>query len=155
MDEGLADLLHRVVALLGERARERMQEPGALTYSQMRLLGTLEEQPPMTQHRLAESLAMSDPAISRALQPLAGAGLVAIEPDPDHGRRKLVALTEQGSRVFHEAGRPVIEEFKQALLANDFPYERYLADTARLAELLTDPTSAETGSLHNNPRLQS
>lgn len=137
MDDGLADLLHRVVALLGEQARERMQAPGSLTYSQLRLLGTLEEQPPMTQHRLAESLTMSDPAISRALRPLASAGLVAVEQDPEHGRRKLIALTDAGSKVFHEAGRPVIEEFKQALLANDFPYERYLEDTYRLAELLS------------------
>lgn len=138
MDDGLADLLHRVVALLGEKARERMQSPGGLTYSQLRLLGTLEDQPPMTQHRLAESLAISDPAVSRALQPLAAAGLVAIESDPDHGRRKLVGLTEAGAKHFHAAGRPAIEEFKQALIANDFPYERYLSDTKQLAELLSD-----------------
>ena len=137
MDDGLADLLHRVVALLGEQARERMHKPDSLTYSQLRLLGTLEDQPPMTQHRLAEALAMSDPAISRALQPLASAGLVAIGADPHHGRRKLVALTDKGSQHFHQAGRPMIEEFKQALLASGFPYQRYLSDTQRLAELLS------------------
>ncbi|AJT41075.1 MarR family winged helix-turn-helix transcriptional regulator [Psychromicrobium lacuslunae] len=140
MDDGLADLLHRVVALLGEQARARMQASGSLTYSQLRLLGTLEDQLPMTQHRLAESLAMSDPAISRALQPLAADGLVAIEADPEHGRRKLVGLTERGSQRFHQAGRPMIEELKQALTNSGFPYERYLADTQRLAELL-DPKS--------------
>jgi MarR family len=80
MDEGLADLLHRVVALLGEHARERMPESGGLTYSQLRLLGTIEDREPMTQHQLAESLSVSDPAISRALRPLEG--LVRTEPDP-------------------------------------------------------------------------
>lgn len=136
MDEGLADLLHRVVSLLGGHARERMQAQDQLGYSQLRLLGTLEEQAPMTQHQLAEALVVSDPAVSRALRPLLQAGLVSINQDPAHGRRKLVTLTEEGSQAFHNTGRPLADELKQSLLESGFPYERYLADTAQLAGLL-------------------
>ncbi|WP_031064633.1 MarR family winged helix-turn-helix transcriptional regulator [Streptomyces sp. NRRL WC-3742] len=136
MDDGLADLLHRVVMLLGEATRKRAEGHDGLTYSQLRLLGTLEEIQPTTQHRLAQALSISDPAVSRALRPLEADGLVRIETDPDHARRRLVMLTDTGRAAFHDTGRPLYDELREGLLAAGFPYERYLADTARLAEIL-------------------
>ncbi|WP_181770684.1 MarR family winged helix-turn-helix transcriptional regulator [Amycolatopsis pittospori] len=136
MDDGLADLLHRVVMLMGEATRRRADDPDGLTYSQMRLLGTLEEIEPTTQHRLAQALSISDPAISRALRPLEADGLVRITVDPEHARRRLVRLTELGRKAFHVAGKPLYDEFREGLIAAGFPYERYLEDTLRLAEIL-------------------
>ncbi|MFE9341347.1 MarR family winged helix-turn-helix transcriptional regulator [Streptomyces sp. NPDC007063] len=136
MDDGLADLLHRVVMLLGEAARRRTDGPDGLTYSQIRLLGTLEDIEPTTQHKLAQALLVSDPAISRALRPLQTDGLVQITVDPEHARRRLVRLTEAGREAFHTTGKPLDEEFRAALVAAGFPYDRYLEDTLRLAELL-------------------
>ncbi|MEW2219389.1 MULTISPECIES: MarR family winged helix-turn-helix transcriptional regulator [unclassified Streptomyces] len=136
MDDGLADLLHRVVMLLGEAARRRTDGPDGLTYSQIRLLGTLEDIEPTTQHKLAQALSVSDPAISRALRPLQTDGLVQITVDPEHARRRLVRLTEAGREAFHTTGKPLDEEFRAALVAAGFPYDRYLEDTLRLAELL-------------------
>ncbi|MEU4671597.1 MarR family transcriptional regulator [Amycolatopsis sp. NPDC023774] len=72
--------------------------PGGLSYSQLRLLGTLEDIQPVTQHRLAQALPVSDPAISRALRPLETAGLVQACQDPEHVRRRLVSITEVGSK---------------------------------------------------------
>ncbi|MFB8278927.1 MarR family winged helix-turn-helix transcriptional regulator [Nocardia colli] len=136
MDDGLGDLLHRVVYLLGEAARRRVDNTAGLSYSQIRLLGTLEDIEPVTQHQLAQALAVSDPAVSRALRPLEEAGLVHIETDPDHKRRRLVGLTEAGRKAFHTNGKPLVDELRTALLAADFPYDRYLNDTLALAELL-------------------
>jgi DNA-binding MarR family transcriptional regulator len=136
VDDGLGDLLHRVVFLLGEATRRRVDSSGGLTYSQIRLLGMLEEIEPVTQHQLAQALAVSDPAISRALRPLEAAGLVRVDPDPEHGRRRLVSTTEAGRGAFHNDGRPLQDELRSALLAAGFPYERYLHDTAVLAKLL-------------------
>ncbi|MFG3525269.1 MarR family winged helix-turn-helix transcriptional regulator [Streptomyces sp. NPDC047917] len=136
MDDGLADLLHRVVMLLGEAARQRNDDPGGLTYSQIRLLGTLEDIEPVTQHRLAQALSVSDPAISRSLRPLEAGGLVQITIDPEHARRRLVRLTEAGRDAFHTAGKPLYDELRAGLVAAGFPYERYLEDTLRLAEFL-------------------
>ncbi|WP_338757626.1 MarR family transcriptional regulator [Nocardia vulneris] len=136
MDDGLGDLLHRVVFLLGEATRRRVDSSGGLSYSQMRLLGTLEENEPMTQHQLAQALSVSDPAISRALRPLEAAGLIRITPDPEHGRRRLVSTTEAGRNAFHASGKPLYDELRNGLLAAGFPYERYLRDTNRLAEIL-------------------
>ncbi|WP_282205095.1 MarR family winged helix-turn-helix transcriptional regulator [Kitasatospora fiedleri] len=140
MDEGLAELLYRVVMLMGDAARRRSGPDQRLSTSQLRLLGTLEEIQPATQHRLAEALALSDPAVSRALRPLEAAGYVAVDVDPAHRRRRLVTLTPAGQAAFLTEGKPLEEEFRTALLAAGFPYERYLADTHRLADLLTpDP----------------
>ncbi|MFH8409601.1 MarR family winged helix-turn-helix transcriptional regulator [Streptomyces sp. NPDC018019] len=138
MDDGLADLLHRVVFLLGEAARQRGDGSTGLSYSQMRLLGTLEDLQPVTQHRLAQALSVSDPAISRALRPLEAAGLVQVRPDPEHGRRRLVELTAAGREAFHESGKPLYDELRNALLKAGFPYERYLSDTVRLVQILED-----------------
>ncbi|MEV6554255.1 MarR family transcriptional regulator [Nocardia sp. NPDC051756] len=136
MDDGLGDLLHRVVYLLGEATRRRVDNTSGLSYSQIRLLGTLEEIEPVTQHQLAQALAVSDPAVSRALRPLEEAGLVQIKTDPDHKRRRLVAITEAGRNAFHTTGKPLSDELRTALLAADFPYDRYLNDTIALAKLL-------------------
>ncbi|MEC3978224.1 MarR family winged helix-turn-helix transcriptional regulator [Amycolatopsis sp. H20-H5] len=136
MDDGLADLLHRVVLLLGEAARRRGDELGGLSYSQMRLLGTLEDIEPVTQHRLAQALLVSDPAISRALRALEAAGLVQVRTDPEHARRRLVSTTETGRKAFHESGKPLHDELRNGLLEAGFPYERYLRDTVLLAQLL-------------------
>ncbi|MFE9575429.1 MarR family winged helix-turn-helix transcriptional regulator [Nocardia sp. NPDC006044] len=136
MDDGLGDLLHRVVYLLGEATRRRVDNTSGLSYSQIRLLGTLEDIEPVTQHRLAQALAVSDPAVSRALRPLEEAGLVQVKTDPEHKRRRLVSLTESGRKAFHATGKPLADELRTALLAADFPYDRYLNDTLVLAELL-------------------
>lgn len=139
MDDGLADLLHRVVYLLGEATRKRADDTAGLSYSQMRLLGTLEEIEPVTQHRLAQAMSVSDPAISRALRPLEAAGLVRVRVDPEHARRRLVETTEAGRKAFHDSGKPLYDELREGLLKADFPYERYLADTAKLARILEGP----------------
>jgi DNA-binding MarR family transcriptional regulator len=137
VDDGLADLLHRVVSLIGDVARQQISpDGGELTYSRIRLLGALEDIEPATQHRLAQTVGVSDPAISRALQPLEREGLVRITQDPQHARRRLVELTEAGRRAYHASGKPLAEAFRRALVNQGFPYDRYLADTLRLAEIL-------------------
>ncbi|WP_134119094.1 MarR family winged helix-turn-helix transcriptional regulator [Kribbella kalugense] len=137
MDDGLADLLHRVVALLGDAARKHSGgQEGDLTYSQLRLLGSVEDVEPATQHRLAQVLGVSDPAVSRALRPLEERGLVRITQDPQHARRRLVELTSTGRAAYHANGKPLAEALRHALQAENFPYDRYLADTLRLAEIL-------------------
>ncbi|MEV0266637.1 MarR family transcriptional regulator [Streptomyces sp. NPDC050617] len=153
MDEGLAELLHRVVMLMGEAARRRSGPNQRLSPSQLRLLGTLEEIQPATQHQLAEALTLSDPAISRALRPLEAEGYVTINVDPAHRRRRLVALTPKGQDTFLTEGKPLEEELRAALLNADFPYDRYLADTLRLAALLTpdEPRRTATSATPRKP----
>ncbi|GAA4533180.1 MarR family winged helix-turn-helix transcriptional regulator [Amycolatopsis samaneae] len=136
MDDGLSDLLHRVVSLLGEIARRNTDQEGTLSYARLRLLGALEDIEPATQHQLAQSMGVSDPAVSRALRPLEQDGLVQITVDPEHARRRLVELTPAGRKAYHAEGKPLADLLRHGLQAQGFPYERYLADTVRLAEIL-------------------
>jgi DNA-binding MarR family transcriptional regulator len=149
VDEGLADLLHRVVLLLGEAARAQLVDPEGPTYSQVRILGTLDDIAPVTQHELAQAMSVSDPAISRALQPLRDTGLVEITVDPTHARRRLVSLTDEGRNTFHSAGKPLQDQFRTALLEAGFPYDSYLEHTKQLADLL-DGTAAEDSKTQPN-----
>ncbi|MGX1773824.1 MarR family winged helix-turn-helix transcriptional regulator [Nocardia brasiliensis] len=137
MDDGLADLLHRVAALVDKATRRRMDDSG-LSHRQLRLLTTLQDIEPATQHRLAQALAVSDPAISRALRPLEAAGLVRVDIDPAHKRRRLVSSTEAGRDTVRATRNPC-----PADLGADFPYESYLRDTAALAEFL-EPARRQT-----------
>ncbi|MFE0019799.1 MarR family winged helix-turn-helix transcriptional regulator [Amycolatopsis sp. NPDC059021] len=136
MDDGLSDLLHRVVSLLGEHARRNTGREGALSYARLRLLGALEDIEPATQHRLARSLGVSDPAVSRALRPLEEDGLLRITTDPHHARRRLVELTPAGRKAYHADGKSLAELLRRGLRKRGFPCDRYLIDTRWLAEIL-------------------
>jgi DNA-binding MarR family transcriptional regulator len=138
MDDGLADLLHRIVAQLGDLARERMDDASGLTYSQLRMLGTLDDSPPMTQHQVADAVGLSEAATSRALQPLRAAGFIDVIPDPSHGRRKLVSITQAGRDNFHQTGQPLVDQLRAYLTERGFPYDDYLRDTAALAAILAE-----------------
>lgn len=134
-DEGLGDVLNHITMLLGVVTRE-YGAPGALSYSRMRLLGTLEEVQPATQHELAQAMLVSDAAVSRMLTALVPEGLVTVEPDPEHARRRLVRLTDKGAEQFHASSTDYASQLEKALTAQDFPYERYLRDSIVLRDFL-------------------
>ena len=135
-DEGLGDVLNHITMLLGIVTREH-GAPGSLSYSRMRLLGTLEEEEqPATQHELAQAMLVSDAAVSRMLTALVPEGLVTVEPDPEHARRRLVRLTEKGAELFHASSSDYAAQLEKALTAIDFPYQRYLRDSIALRDFL-------------------
>lgn len=144
MDDGLADLLHRVVSIFGDLARRRhAAREVVLPYTHMRIIGTLEDSPRLTQHQLAQAVGLSDAATSRALRILSDGGLVDITTDPTHARRRLAVATPQGLELFHSAGAELAAELRAWLTDQGFPYEKYLADTQNLANLL-DAVRTET-----------
>ncbi|CAM3981806.1 hypothetical protein GCM10009551_104600 [Nocardiopsis tropica] len=134
-NEGLGDVLNHITMLLGIVTRE-YGEPGALSYSRMRLLGTLEEVQPATQHELAQAMLVSDAAVSRMLSTLAADGLVSVEVDPDHARRRLVRLTPEGAERFHASSTDYAAQLEKALTDRGFPYEQYLQDSKVLRDIL-------------------
>ena len=54
---------------------------------------------PLPLARLAERLDVSKQAAQQTVDEMAGAGLLARRADPADGRRKLIALTDEGRRV--------------------------------------------------------
>jgi DNA-binding MarR family transcriptional regulator len=54
---------------------------------------------PMSLHSLAQWVFMDDPTACRIVRSLQDKGLVASVPDPAHGRRNIVSITEAGVRL--------------------------------------------------------
>ena len=71
--------------------------PYGLTIGQMGILANLRRKRGIGIAGLAERLGSDASTLSRLLKPLANAGLISIEPDPDDRRAKLLQLTELGA----------------------------------------------------------
>ncbi|MGZ8177786.1 MarR family winged helix-turn-helix transcriptional regulator [Williamsia sp. SKLECPSW1] len=158
MDDGLADLLHRVVAIFGEIARSRIASASTsagLTYTQIRIIGSLEESPRMTQRQLADVIGLSEAATSRALRTLRDAGFVETVVDETHAGRRLATATRAGLDTFHSSGVAMESELRDWLVREGFPYEDYVAESKRLADLLASltrtPTAAPSHGLPRSP----
>lgn len=103
---------------LGERLQteaqvilERVEPP--IASGQHPMLHTIDRFAPISIGDLAERLGVTQPGVTRSLSQLADAGLVQVMTAPDDGRRKLVSLTDEGSRFVAEAKRiawPAVEE---------------------------------------------
>ena len=96
MTESTSYLLGKFVTLLESEAERLLRAQLGISYRRMLFLFVLQHQESMTQHRLAQSLGYSDPAISSMLRELVKEGYVTTSPDPDHGRKHLVRITAQG-----------------------------------------------------------
>jgi len=70
-----------------------------LTPQQGWSLRVLAGQGPMSLHGLAQWVFMDDPTACRIVRSLQDKGLVASVPDPAHGRRNIVSITEAGARL--------------------------------------------------------
>lgn len=83
--------LHRYI---GQMMREKYPEdPGSI--AKIRVLHNLREQPGMTS-RLAQSMRVSVPAMTKMIDELVEQGLVTREQDPDNRRVIWLSLTEMG-----------------------------------------------------------
>jgi DNA-binding MarR family transcriptional regulator len=65
-----------------------------------RLLAALAAEPNVTANRLGSQIGLNKGAVSRSLQRLRTLGYVRTWPDPNHGRRTLLALTEPGRSLY-------------------------------------------------------
>ena len=98
------------------------------------MLARIEKYGPHTLTALSQYHRVTPPSMSQAVNRLTGAGLAERVPDPDDGRRVLIAATAEGARVSREA-RARRNAWLQACL-DDLP-ESDRKVLARAAELLT------------------
>jgi DNA-binding MarR family transcriptional regulator len=106
----------------------------------------------MTQSELADAMILSRPSITRILQRMERAGLVARRTDATDQRQTLVALTDTGRDLQHRLDAAMAEyvaatlaripEHDRRELARILPVWRELADQA-----LADPTLAGASGL--------
>ncbi|MGA2083345.1 MAG: MarR family winged helix-turn-helix transcriptional regulator [Holophaga sp.] len=70
-----------------------------LTPQQGWILRVLSAQGPMSLHCLSKWVFMDDPTACRIVKTLQDKGLVDSAPDPNHGRRNIISVSEPGARL--------------------------------------------------------
>lgn len=139
----------RTVHLLDRQAEAAVSEATGLTLTQFAVLKTLDtEDECLNQQDLADQLDLTKSTISRQIDILLEAGLVAPAPNPRSRRERLLQLSPTGERTVRTADDAVCAA--QRDLAATFTADELgdaVALTARLARMLfgvapTDPTPA-------------
>lgn len=136
--------LGRFVFELDRMADHLLQTRIGITYRRFLFLTVLQHAGTVTQHELARALGYSDPAVSAMLVELAAAGHVHTSRSPEHGRKRLVTITQQGSDLVAR-GRSLLDaHFDQLLALADVDVQQLRDITERLYRALASKRKAET-----------
>src|ERR1700759_4241779 len=124
--------LHTLVSRL-ERAGDHILRSGyGLSYRRFMVLVMVGELGQSTQRALADSLAVTEPSMSRMIAALGETGLLTVVPDPAGGNRRQLAPTDPGRELVAKAGTDLIERLTQLAGESGVPFDTYLAHTRRL-----------------------
>jgi DNA-binding MarR family transcriptional regulator len=115
LDNSLGYRLHKLVGNLDRAADKLLRAHLGLSYQRALFLLALQQCGTVTQHELAVALGYSDAAVSTMLLELAHEGYVQTAPSPEHGRKRLVTITPNGSAAI-AAGRQLLDGRLDALL---------------------------------------
>jgi DNA-binding MarR family transcriptional regulator len=107
--------LHKLVFALDRAADKILRSQLGITYKRLLFLLVLQHHDAATQHELAVALGYSDPAVSTMLLQLAKAGYVSTTPSPEHGRKRLVTITPQGSELVARGANLLDERFDRLM----------------------------------------
>ena len=102
----------------------------ALTAPQYAALAALDDEPGLSGAALARRCFVTPQTMTGIIVNLIGAGLIAREPDPEHGRILKTTLTSRGADLLRQARRTV-ETVEAKMLA-----ELDIAEREALADLL-------------------
>jgi len=109
-----------------------------MTGAQYTALTVLERRPGITSSELARRSFVRAQTMAATIDPLLEAGLVRREPDPEHGRRMLLFLTEAGAAAI-ETLDPQVAGVEELMLADFDADERAtFADLLRRARVSLD-----------------
>lgn len=133
-DERLFFLLQRAAHRLRTIADRRCQAVAGITTPQLGALFVINEQPGITQQRLARTLGLRESAVTSLVARLDAAGLITRHPHPSEHRAVVVRLSERGADTLR-AARPEIDRFNAELRAvlGDAVFAQTAAALSRLA----------------------
>ena len=121
------------------RATRSMRQAGnrrGLTASQTEALGYLHRDGPLTISALAKRAGIRSQSMSATVAALLERGLVTVTPDPGDGRQKVVAVTDEATRLVGES-RALRDDWLAQRLADLTPAERQvLAEATTLLDRL-------------------
>ena len=136
MQESPSYTLHKLVFALDRAADAMLQEEFNISYSRALALVMLRDQSGITQHKLAQALGHTDPAVSAMLAELAKAGYVTSRVSPTHKRKKSVELTPKGRELADQTHSYLNQRFDALLATAGIDGPQYDRLTKQLYETL-------------------
>jgi DNA-binding MarR family transcriptional regulator len=124
--------LHTLVSRLERAGDQILRTEHGLSYRRFLVLVMVGELGMSTQRALADSLAVTEPSMSRMVATLADTGLLTVVPDPAGGNRRRIALTDTGRALVEDAGTDLIRRLTELVESSGVPFDTYLAHTRRL-----------------------
>lgn len=112
-DTSAAYLLGRLAFALDRASDRLLQAQVGISYKRFLFLTVLQHCGTVTQHELAVALGYSDPAVSTMLVELAKDGYLQTTPSKEHGRKRLVSITDHGNEVVAQGRRVLDAHFDQ------------------------------------------
>src|SRR5258708_13855159 len=132
MDTPLAYLLGKLMFEIDRAADQLLQTHVGISYRRFLFLTVLQHCGTVTQHELAIALGYSDPAVSTMLVELAKDGYIQTTKRPEHGRKRLVAITPKANEVVAQGRKLRDSHFDQLMVIADIDAQHYSQLPARL-----------------------
>ena len=129
--------LHKLVFDLDRAADRLLRKRLRISYKRALFLLVLKDQGTITQHELAVALGYSDPAVSGMLAELEKSGYLTTAASPQHGRKRLVTITRDGSALVKTGKRMLDTRFGELMEAAGVDAEQYRQMTERLQQALS------------------
>jgi DNA-binding MarR family transcriptional regulator len=136
MESSPAYLLHKLVFEMDREADKLLRTQFGISYKRILFLVVLQHHETITQHELALALGYSDPAVSAMLLELAKDGYIKTTPSPEHGRKRLVAITPQGSEILTRCRQLLDSHFDKLMVAAGVDPQHYSKLTEQLNQAL-------------------
>ncbi|MER7283966.1 MarR family winged helix-turn-helix transcriptional regulator [Dactylosporangium sp. NPDC000244] len=131
--------LHTLLSRLERAGDQILRAEHGLSYRRFMVLVMVGELGESTQRALADSLAVTEPSMSRMVATLAETGLLTVAPDPAGGNRRQIALTDTGRALVEQAGSDLIRRLTDLVESTGVPFDTYLAHTRQLNAALDSP----------------
>jgi DNA-binding MarR family transcriptional regulator len=143
MDESPAYRLHKLVFEMDRGADKLLRTHLGISYKRLLFLSVLQIHGTVTQHELAIALGYSDPAVSMMLLELAKDGYIRTTPSPEHGRKHLVTITDEGSEVVAKGRQLLDSHFDKLMVAAGVDAQHYSELTEQLYQALVTKMKKE------------
>lgn len=141
VDPSFGLLIYEISRQMRKRLEQRAKGLG-LTRAQWQALVKLNRNPDLSQAQLADMLDLEPITVSRLLDRMEEAGLIARRPHPTDRRIRLVSVTETAQPIL-DRFRVLVDELHEEILGHLKPAERaeMIARLTAIRAILAEPTA--------------
>lgn len=139
MNTSLAYALHQLVFSMDRGADTLLKEEFGISYQRAYFLFMLQQLGTVSQQALAKALGYSAASVSTMVAELVKAGYIVVQPDPEHGRKRLISLTPHGDEHVRKGSRLLNKKLSETIARAGINEQEYLKSTVALYEAITQP----------------